>query len=643
MNTQKNILFIIHILLLSHNLLSFDVTITINTALERKTISPYIYGTNALLTEEENWTMRRSGGNRMSGYNWENNASNAGSDWNHSSDNYLGGGDVPGKVLSDFHTKSLELGTFSLVTLQMAGYVARDKNGTVSEAETAPSNRWNEAVPRKNAVFTTTPDVTDNYVYMDECVNFLVETFGSAGAATGIPAYCLDNEPALWISTHPRIHPDQVTCQEIIERSVALAQAVKDVDSAAAIFGPVLYGFAAYTDLQSALDWGQVSSGTDYAWFIDYYLDEMKRASDTDARRLLDVLDIHWYPEARGYPPGGSSDGYRIVMDGGADFETFRNSREVAQARMQAPRTLWQEGYIESSWIGQWGQDHLPLLPALHNSIATYFPDTKLAVTEFTYGGEDHISGGIAMADALGIFGKYGVHYGTYWNTESQTDYTTAAYQIYRNYDGVNSTYGSIHVQAETNDIPNSSAYASVFDEDSVQLHCIVINKNLDTAMQAAFSITSETEYRSCNVWAFNESSASIIKISSNLPVTNNALSYTIPELTICHFVFDRINTSIYTSGTFAGSINNCAVKLHGNVLEITYCLSKSDMVAVGLYTINGKCIKELPQGNQHMGHHILRIDCGGFSLSRGIYFVQLRTENDSIIRSLCLLNCGNY
>ena len=34
-------------------------------------------------------------------------------------------------------------------------------------------------------------------------------------------------------------------------------------------------------------------------WFISYYLDEMRTASNAAGKRLLDVLDVHWYPEAQ--------------------------------------------------------------------------------------------------------------------------------------------------------------------------------------------------------------------------------------------------------------------------------------------------------------------------------------------------------
>src|ERR1041384_1542448 len=85
------------------------VTFTIDTGQERASISPYIYGTNQDLTGTERWTARRLGGNRLTGYNWENNASNAGSDWQQSSDNFLctnvgvSSCSTSGSVVTTFH------------------------------------------------------------------------------------------------------------------------------------------------------------------------------------------------------------------------------------------------------------------------------------------------------------------------------------------------------------------------------------------------------------------------------------------------------------------------------------------------------------------------------------------------------------
>ncbi|CDM70397.1 Glycoside hydrolase family 44 [Clostridium bornimense] len=260
---------------------TFDVNISVNTKEDRTKISPYIYGTNF---DDLSATVnsRRFGGNRLTAYNWENNASSAGSDWNQSSDNHLVNGlssskqNEPGAAVTDFHDTNIKNDIdYSLVTLQMAGYVAKDTNGTVNEWEKAPSNRWAEVKVSKGSSLSTTPNTNDNYVYMDEFINFLVTKYGKSNTTKGIKGYSLDNEPALWSENHPRIHSNKVTCSELISKSVELSKALKKIDSNAETFGPALYGFSAYDSLQDASDWGQYKN--DYDWFIDYYLDEMKK------------------------------------------------------------------------------------------------------------------------------------------------------------------------------------------------------------------------------------------------------------------------------------------------------------------------------------------------------------------------------
>jgi len=112
-------------------------------------ISPYIYGSNQEL--DATVTAKRFGGNRTTGYNWENNFSNAGSDWLHYSDTYLledggvpkGEWSTPASVVTTFHDKALSKNVpYTLITLQAAGYVSADGNGPVSQEETAPSSRW---------------------------------------------------------------------------------------------------------------------------------------------------------------------------------------------------------------------------------------------------------------------------------------------------------------------------------------------------------------------------------------------------------------------------------------------------------------------------------------------------------------------
>ena len=621
---MKFISFIIatFIITLSQNVISQTVDFTITVGETLKTISPYIYGTNQLLTEEENWAAMRQGGNRLTGYNWENNASNAGTDYLNSSDNFLTwiagiqNENEPGIVTTTFRDKSIELNTYSLITLQLAGYVARDKQGTVTELQTAPSSRWRTVQFQKGSAYSLQPDTSDNFVYLDEYVNFLVNHFGMANTSTGIKGYSLDNEPGLWISTHPRIHPVKARCVEMVQKAIDVSIAVKNVDPYLEIFGPVLYGFNAYFSFQEAEDWDSVKSGTNYQWFIDFYLDQMRQAEISSGKRLLDVLDIHWYPEARG--------DNRIT-------DTYANTTADKLARVQAPRTLWDNNYIENSWIGQWFGAYLPLIPRLKESIDEYYPGTKLAFTEFSYGGENDITGAIAMADVLGIFGKYDVYLGTYWQLYSESDYVSAAYKIYRNYDGNNSTFGNYSLTSLTSDSVNTSVYGSI-NEEGNEIHLVVINKKLSESVDGNFSISSQHNIVSGNVWKLDAVSSDISEINPVTNFNNNVFNYTLPAGSVCHFVLqiDAVNTN---------EINQLPLNYYLSVYpnpfnpscKMEYCVPHNTNSHLNIFSATGEIVKTYTELSGTGSINWNGLNQNGQKIASGIYFAIL-SNNSGII-----------
>ncbi len=522
-----------------------SVDITINTSLERSEISPFIYGVNQDLPGQT-VTARRLGGNRLTGYNWENNASNAGDDWHHINDDYLLRStgvamedyDKPGSVVTTFHNQSLEQNVeHTLITLQASGYVSADMDGYVEETEIAPSSRWKEVKFEKNAPFSLEPDLDDDYVYMDEFVNFLVNQFGDASTPTGIKGYAIDNEPGLWAHTHPMLHPEQASCEEVVQKGVALSKAVKNVDPYAQIFGPSLYGFNAYLSFQNAPDWENLEGN--YNWFIDYYLDQMKQESEKAGERLLDVFTFHYYSEARG---GGD----RVTF--GEDIKNI----ECNKARLQAPRTLWQKEYVEDSWIAEpWFDDFRPIIPKIQQSIDQYYPEAKLGITEYDFGAGNHITGGIAQADALGIFGKHGLYYATYWGDQNKS-YIVSALNLYTNYDNNNATYGNTNVKCDVSDHEIASGYASIVDENDDKLHIILLNKNYDESTTFNLSIESSSNYSAGKVFGFDRSSSAITERAPITNINNNNFSYTLPPLSAYHIVLDSNE-----EGILFGDLNN--------------------------------------------------------------------------------------
>jgi len=522
---------------------NINVTYNINTNSTRTPISKYIYGTNFYM--DTDYTIQRIGGNRCTAYNWENNWSNAGSDYYFENDTMWDSSNppVPGLGYTKLIDQSNSVNQDSIVTLQLAGYVSAPVSGMDLNAFPAPSQYFYPVQFAKGAPFCSppnNPNTSDGVVYMDEFVNFLVWKYGYAGTPTGVKFYSLDNEVDIWNATHYEVHPAHPLCQEIRDKGVACATAVKNVDPNAQITGPVLCVFTGFLNLCGASDWSSVQGSR--PWFISYYLDEMKKASDANGRRLLDVLDVHWYP------PEDDGNGHGICTDGLNDARLFN-------ARMQAPRTLWDTSYVcpnnntypngGSSWVNQsyWAQ-FLPILTRFKSDIQTYFLDTNIGISEYTWGPSEQWATGITTADFLGICGKYGVYITNYWGSGGYID---TAIKMYRNYDGLHSTFGDTNVPATMSDKVNSSIYASVFASNANELHLIVINKSQTDNITGTFNINSPQNFLAGRVWKFDNTSSTISETTAINTITNNSFTYTIPAMTVCHIVLrvTPLNVSI--------------------------------------------------------------------------------------------------
>ena len=440
-----------------------SVSFTIDSSAARHPISPYIYGMNQPSWADRSRGLRlaRLGGNRWTAYNWETNASNAGADYQHQNDDYLGGGDVAGEAVRPHVAAAFAAGASMIVTVPMAGYVAADKSpgGDVNQTPDYLHARFHPSRPAKGHGFSYPPDAGDGVVYQDEFVAWLEASFpGARGDASRTLFYCLDNEPDLWASTHPRIRPTgPVTYAEILERTTTYAAAIKAVAPGALVFGPVSYGWQGFVSLQNAPD----QAGRD---FLDFYLDALRAAEVRERRRLVDVLDLHWYPEARGA-------GVRITEPG--------SSPAVAAARVQAPRSLWDPSYAEDSWISlDAGVGAIRLLPRMREKIAAHYPGTRLAITEYNYGGGDEISGAVAQADALGIFGREDLFAAALWDLSGGTRFIDGAFAAYCDFDGAGGRFGDTAIAAASSDQATATIYASVDAAEDQRMVLVAVNKS---------------------------------------------------------------------------------------------------------------------------------------------------------------------
>jgi fibronectin type 3 domain-containing protein len=454
-----------------------DVTITVDPT-KTKPISAYIYGMNfynGVTGAPPLLTFDRDGGNRWTAYNWETNASNAGSDYIYDNDNYLSSSTVPAEAVRSFIAADQNAGLASLVTVQLQGLASADENGPVSVTNPPDLSRFKTVVDKKSTVlgtpFTVTPPTTDTNVYMDEFVWALDQKLpGIFGTNPSHPTFLsLDNEPELWNSTHLEVQgKSAVTSDNYITKTINLSKALKDQFPNVLIFGPVHYGF------QGIYNWqGELSTTPNGAnWFPDKYLQALKTASTTYGKPLVDVYDFHWYAEDY------DSNGTRVL-----DLSSATLTDAQIQLIVQSPRNLWDptfnDGNNSNRWIYQeLGSTPINILGRLQGKINTEFPGMKIAVTEYESGGWNHIAGTLAQADNLGIFGSQGVFAASFWPPNGTYSYALAGFRAFRGFDGASASFGDTSMQATSSNVANVVVYASLDSTTAGRAVFVAINRS---------------------------------------------------------------------------------------------------------------------------------------------------------------------
>jgi mannan endo-1,4-beta-mannosidase len=490
-------------------------------------INPLVYGINNAANPELPYGCYRYGGNSNTPYNWVNNLSNAGSDYQQSSG--LGWPlrftpkarwNSPAAGIIHHQETANRIGAESIIQVNVIGYAAADGDGAVAPDQVAPSKRWVEVRPRKGAPFTDNPDPKSPIIYTDEMVAYLVKHFGPASSKTGVKWYELDNEPGCWPSTHPRIHPQPVTCQELVQKSIAVASAIKAVDPTAKILGPSSTNFYDANEIGAGSGWDEIKKRGHYAWFMDYYLDEFRKASAKQGIRLLDCLDSHFYVD-------GST-----VTDGGN------------QGVLQGPRQLWDPTYHEPTWLGEVLGNLLPAIPMMKKSVAKYFPGTMVGMTEWNSQSTPTLIGEIASTDMIGTFGAHGLDLACWWSLqEKEVQDLPGVYSVwkmYLNYDGKGGRFGDLSHPIKNPDPYNYSIYAAT-DSKSGDLHLILISKRRHLHWQPILRLP-KGKYRSAEAFGFGTEAGEILKSYPNVKFEGSTFTADLPKLTAVHVVFRSVS-----------------------------------------------------------------------------------------------------
>jgi hypothetical protein len=270
----------------------------------------------------------------------------------------------------------------------------------------------------------------------------------------------MDNEPELWGITHYDVHPSCTTYDEILQRFVDYAAVVKEKAPQGQILGPVTCCWYFYWNSLSGTPDKLAHRNMD---FLPWFLSEVAEYELSSGQRLLDVLDIHYYPEG--------------VYNDDA-------SPAIAAQRLRATRSLWDRKYEDESWI----EEPVYLIPRMRELIDEYYPGTKLAITEWNFGAEETMNGALAIAEALGVFGREQLDMAAYYRHPDPGSPGYFAFKMFTNVDGKGTAFGDTSMLATSSDPENLSAFAAR-DSATGRLMALLINKNPNRSYQVQVSL----------------------------------------------------------------------------------------------------------------------------------------------------------
>jgi hypothetical protein len=324
----------------------------------------------------------------------------------------------------------------------------------------------------------------------------------------------LDNEPMLWNDTHRDVHPQPTTYDELLERTVQYGTAVRKASPKAVIAGPAEWGWPAY--FHSAADSAvglrlrpdRRRHGDEP--LITWYLKQLAAHEKKTGVKLLDVVDMHFYPQGKG-----------IGLGEGGNTDADTNAR-----RIRSTRALWDPTYKDESWIAE----SIQLIPMMKQWVKSSYPGLKTAIGEYNFGAEKHMSGGLALAEALGRFGQNDLYAAFYWTYPPENSPAFWAFRAYRDYDGQGARFQDWSLPTSA---PEGASAFAARDQAQTKATVVLLNLSPTEPLEGAVTLKGCPAVEGQRVFTFSGDPKGFAPVDAAVgkPVRLPAYSITVVEL----------------------------------------------------------------------------------------------------------------
>jgi Glycoside hydrolase family 44/Secretion system C-terminal sorting domain len=601
-----------------------QVTISIDPTKEVKAISPYLYGRNNNLPKESYAKpltaeqkvqlkesgvrmLREGGGNNCTKYNWRKRLSSH-PDWYNNV--YVNDWDLSVKTLRDDMPSNVQ----GMWSFQLIGKVAKTDAQNFGDWNYNRSQWWEGTA--QNLAGGGQLKTTGTKALVDGNADLYLENWSSDSTVgildhwvntLNIPKdriqyWNMDNEPEIWHSSHDDIISSSLKAEEFMQRYFSVAKKARAKFPEIKLVGPVT------ANEWQWFNWMNRITGADgkyYPW-LEFFIKRCAEEQKATGVRLLDVLDIHFYPTEtaseqvvqlhnvffnRNYVYSGAN-GLRNI---GPIWDITQN-KEYIFARI-------------NDWLNQYfGQNH----------------GIKLGLTELGVKASTPSVMATSYASIMGEFMKNEVEICTPW------DWQTGMWETVHLFSRYNQTHS---IQGISTDETLVSSYPSVNTaKDSMTI--VLVNRSTTEAKTTTVKWTNFTTQRpSATVFTLKSLPTTETFIShtqnalaqSTVNIVNNSINISLPPLSVTSIIVSNKNS------TSSHELADETVTIYPNPFSQSFSidLKKGGFENVIVYDAMGRLVF-----NEKIIVSDTYIDINK-ALPAGIYTVILRGGKNEVIKKI--------
>ncbi len=517
-----------------------QVTIAIDPTKEVKTISPNIYGRNNSLSSTPLSAaellklqdagvkfLREGGGNNATKYNWKKHLSSH-PDWYNNV--YSHNWDADAQYLNNNFSADVT----GMWSFQLIGKVANNASNNFNDWGYNNSQWWTgvqqnlagggivNASGGSNANVNGNPNLYLQDWTADSTTDILPYWFNTLGIPQSRATYWnMDNEPEIWHGSHDDIVNSSLAAETFMQSYFEVAKKARAKFPNIKLVGPVTANEWQWFNWMNTIN----VSGTNYPW-LKFFIKRCAEEQQATGIRLLDVLDIHFYPNESAATDVVQL--HRVFFDRNYVYPGANGVKTVNGGWDPSQTKEYIFGRI-NDWLTQYfGANH----------------GIKLGLTEIDVNNNTPSVVATWYASTLGEFMKNEVELFCPWS------WKTGMWETLHLFSRYNQT---LSIQGTSTDETNVSAYPSV-NADKNTMTVVLVNRSTTLTKSTTLNFSNFTVPNgTANVQRLSSLSSSETFIShsqnalqsSTINFSNNTTTISLPPLSITSLTFQGQSTIV--------------------------------------------------------------------------------------------------